>query len=280
MPVWAPIPPLRAPILIAAFDGWNDAGEAASVALRHLSTVWGAELVGSVEAEDYCDFQVNRPRVQIVDGRLEIVWPETRILVARGTSFDRDVLFVEGIEPSIRWIHYVAEVLGIAVACEVTTILTLGAHLAEVPHTRALPVTVTSEDAQLREQFDVEASQYVGPTGIVGVLSARAADVGIAALSAWVSVPHYAGGPPSPKAALALVTTIEDLFDVEIPRLDLAEQARAWELTVDEMGESEPEMAEYVTSLEEAADAAELPEASGDALAREFERYLRGRQEG
>ena len=111
-------------------------------------------------------------------------------------------------------------------------------------------------------------------------LAAYGEDVGIAALSAWVSVPHYAGGPPSPKAALALVTTIEDLFDVQIPRLDLAEQARAWELTVDEMAESEPEMADYVASLEEAADAAELPEASGDALAREFERYLRGRQEG
>lgn len=278
--MWGTTPPLRAPILIAAFDGWNDAGEAASVALRHLCTVWGAEVVGSLDPQDYYDFQVNRPRVQIVDGRREIIWPETRVLVARNTSFDRDVVFVDGIEPSIRWVHYVADILNVATDYEVQTILTLGAHLAEVPHTRALPVTVTSDDAALREQFGAEASQYVGPTGIVGVLAELADTVSIPTLSAWASVPHYAGGPPSPKAALALITAIEDLFEVQIPRLDLEEEARAWELTVDEMAESEDEVAEYISSLEETADAAELPEASGDALAREFERYLRGRQDG
>ncbi len=280
LPMWGTTPPLRSPILMAAFDGWNDAGEAASVALRHLCTVWGADLVGTVNPQDYYDFQVNRPRVQLVDGRREIIWPETRILVARNTSFDRDVVFVDGIEPSIRWVNYVTDLLNVATGYDVKTILTLGAHLAEVPHTRPLPVNVTSDDAALRDRFGAEVSQYVGPTGIVGVLASLADTVGIGTLSAWVSVPHYAGGPPSPKAALSLITTIEDLFEVPIPRLELEEEARAWELTVDEMAEAEEEVAEYVSSLEEAADAAELPEASGDALAREFERYLRGRQEG
>jgi predicted ATP-grasp superfamily ATP-dependent carboligase len=148
-----------------------------------------------------------------------------------------------------------------------------------VPHTRPIPVTATAEDEAAIHRFDVEASRYEGPTGIVGVLSHAASDAGIPAVSAWAAVPHYAGGSPSPKASLSLLRRIESLLGVTVPHGELEEMAQAWERGVDELAQSDEEVAEYVQSLEEAQDTAELPEASGDAIAREFERYLRGRDD-
>jgi proteasome assembly chaperone (PAC2) family protein len=273
------VPELNDPVLIAAFEGWNDAGEAATSAVRHLADVWDAQLVAAFDPEEYYDFQVNRPRVSVEDGRRVLTWPTTRILVATDTGFDRDVVLVQGIEPSMRWRAYCIELLELAQQLGVTTILTLGALLADVPHTRPIPVTATAEDDSAMHRFDVEASRYEGPTGIVGVLSHTAADTGIPTVSAWAAVPHYAGGPPSPKATLSLLRRIEALLGITVPHADLEETARAWERGVDELAQSDEEVAEYVQSLEEAQDTAELPEASGDAIAREFERYLRGRDD-
>ncbi|MDV3220120.1 PAC2 family protein [Intrasporangium sp.] len=271
------VPELVDPVLIAAFEGWNDAGEAASAVVRHLSDVWEAELVAAFDPEDYYDFQVNRPRVGIEDGRRVLSWPTTRILVATETGLDRDVVLVQGIEPSMRWRAFSLELLELARHLGVSTIVTIGALLADVPHTRPIPVTATAEDDASIHRFDVEASRYEGPTGIVGVLSSTASDAGVPTVSAWAAVPHYAGGSPSPKATLSLLRRIESLLGVTIPHGDLEENAWAWERGVDELAQSDDEVAEYVQSLEEAQDTAQLPEAMGDAIAREFERYLRGR---
>ncbi|GAB3882246.1 PAC2 family protein [Terrabacter terrigena] len=273
------VPELTNPVLIAAFEGWNDAGEAATSAVRHLAEVWDAEVVAAFDPEDYYDFQVNRPRVSMEDGRRLLSWPTTRILVATETGLDRDVVLVQGIEPSMRWRAFCIELLELAEQLGVTTIVTVGALLADVPHTRPIPVTATAEDEAAIHRFDVEASRYEGPTGIVGVLSNTASDSGIPTVSAWAAVPHYAGAAPSPKATLSLLRRIESLLGVTVPHGDLEESARAWERGVDELAQSDEEVAEYVQSLEEAQDTAELPEASGDAIAREFERYLRGRDD-
>jgi predicted ATP-grasp superfamily ATP-dependent carboligase len=268
---------LRDPIMIAAFEGWNDAGESATSAIEHLSDVWGAEPIAALDPEDYYDFQVNRPRVVSDDGRRRISWPTTRILLATSSGTDRDVILVQGIEPSTRWRSFTIELLEFAQSVGVSTFVTLGALLADVPHTRPLPINATSEHEDMIHRYDLEASKYEGPTGIVGVLADAAAQADLPSLSCWAAVPHYAGGTPSPKATLGLITKLEELLDITIPHGELAEQARAWEHGVDELAESDDEVAEYVQSLEQAQDTAELPEASGDAIAREFERYLRRR---
>ncbi|MFM6849516.1 MAG: PAC2 family protein [Terrabacter sp.] len=273
------VPELTNPVLIAAFEGWNDAGEAATSAVRHLAEVWDAEVVAAFDPEDYYDFQVNRPRVSLEDGRRLLSWPTTRILVATETGLDRDVVLVQGIEPSMRWRAFCIELLELAEQLGVTTIVTVGALLADVPHTRPIPVTATADDEAAVHRFDVETSRYEGPTGIVGVLSNTASESGIPAVSAWAAVPHYAGAAPSPKATLSLLRRIESLLGITVPHGELEENARAWERGVDELAQSDEEVAEYVQSLEEAQDTAELPEASGDAIAREFERYLRGRDD-
>ncbi|MDQ6714728.1 MAG: PAC2 family protein [Actinomycetota bacterium] len=271
------VPPLRDPLLIAAFEGWNDAGEAATSAIAHLVDVWDAEPIAALDPEDYYDFQVNRPRVVSEGSSRRIVWPTTRILLARNTSLDRDVVLVEGIEPSTRWRSFTIELLELAEQLGVTTFVTLGALLADVPHTRPIPITATSDDDDVVHRFDTESSKYEGPTGIVGVLADAASRTGLTALTCWAAVPHYAGGTPSPKATLGLLGKLEQLFNITIPLADLPETARAWERGVNELAESDDEVAEYVHDLEEATDTADLPEASGDAIAREFERYLRRR---
>jgi predicted ATP-grasp superfamily ATP-dependent carboligase len=280
MLVFVDVAPWRDPILIAAFEGWNDAGEAASAAVEHLSSVWNAEPIAALDPEDYYDFQVNRPKVVREDTQRRVVWPTTRLLVARDTGFSsptRDVVLVEGIEPSTRWRSFTIELLEYAQRLGVTTVVTLGALLADVPHTRPIPVTSTSDDDDVIHRYDLESSAYEGPTGIVGVLSDAASRAGLTSLSCWAAVPHYAGSSPSPKATLGLLGALEGLFNVTIPLADLPETARAWERGVNELAESDEEVAEYVQSLEESTDIADLPEASGAAIAREFERYLRRR---
>jgi len=271
------VPELRDPIIIAAFEGWNDAGEAATSVITHLADVWDAEPIAALDPEEYYDFQVNRPRVVTEEAQRRIIWPTTRILLARNTSFDRDVVLVDGIEPSTRWRTFTIELLEFAEQLGVTTFVTLGALLADVPHTRPIPVTATSDDVDVITRFGAEASKYEGPTGIVGVLADAATRTGLTSLTCWAAVPHYAGGVPSPKATLGLLGKLESLFNITIPLADLGETARAWERGVNELAESDDEVAEYVHDLEEATDTADLPEASGDAIAREFERYLRRR---
>lgn len=275
------VPDLRDPVVVAAFEGWNDAGEAASSAVAHLEQVWDAEPFVELDPEDYHDFQVNRPIVHLDDeGRRRITWPTTRISWARPPGAARDVLIVRGIEPSMRWRQFVAEIVGHAQEHGATMLITLGALLADVPHTRPIPVSTTSDDEGLIERLALEPSAYQGPTGIVGVLQEAATRSGLAGLSLWAAVPHYVGQNPSPKATLALLRRVEELLDVTVPLGELPEDARAWEHGVDELAEEDGEIGEYVRQLEEAKDTAELPEASGEAIAREFERYLRRRDDG
>lgn len=274
-----PSPALRDPLLLAAFEGWNDAGEAATRALGHLAKIWHAQQIAEMDSEDYFDYQVNRPHVSMRDGNRVITWPTTRFLLATRTGLPRDVVLVQGIEPSTRWKQFATEITGVAQQLGITTAFTLGAMLTPVPHTRPLPVMVSSDDPVLGERFGAEPSGYEGPTGIVGILARWLSDAGIPTLSTWVSVPHYAGGPPSPKAALSLVAHLESALGVTIPRGDLDEESRAWEDGVDALAKEEEDVAEYVTSLEQEHDATDLPEASGDAIALEFERYLKRRDD-
>ncbi|MFV0462910.1 MAG: PAC2 family protein [Nostocoides sp.] len=271
------LPELDNPVLIAAFEGWNDAGEAATAALEHLTTVWGADVVAAVDPEDFYDFQVNRPRAVTESGQRRIHWRTTRILVATGTTLGRDVILIQGIEPSFRWRAFTIELMEFAQETDVSTVITLGALMADVAHTRPIPVTSTSDDEETRLRYAVTASRYEGPTGIIGVLSDAASQAGLESISCWAAVPHYAAHTPSPKATLALISALEELLDAPIDHGDLVEASRAWEHGVDELAESDDEVSEYIGTLERAQDTAELPEASGDAIAREFERYLRRR---
>ena len=271
---------LTSPLIIAAFEGWNDAGEAASGVINHLSLAWQAAPVGAIDPEDYYDFQVTRPVMEVAEGRTErLVWPTTRLLAARPDGLDRDLVLVHGIEPNMRWRGFCAELVASFTELGIELVVLLGALLADSPHTRPVPVTAAASDPALAADLHAEPVDYKGPTGIVGVLQHACADAGIAAVSLWASVPHYVAQPPSPKATLALLRGVEDVLDVSLPLADLPQEARAWERGVDELAEQDTEVAEYVRTLEEAKDATDLPEASGDAIAREFERYLRRRRD-
>ena len=273
---------LRDPVVVAAFEGWNDAAEAATGAIDHLVEAWNAELVGAVDPEDYYDFQVNRPTVGF-DGndtggiRRRITWPTTRVYVASPDGLDHDVVLVRGIEPNIRWRAFCAELLAGIDDAGARVVVVLGALLADSPHTRPIPVTATSADPELAEAWDLEPSRYEGPTGITGVFADACGRVGIPAVSIWAAIPHYIAHPPCPKATLALLGKAEELLEFTYPEGDLPEQARAWQRGADELSAEDPEVAEYVATLEEQRDTTELPEASGDAIAAAFERYLRRR---
>ncbi|MCL1872275.1 MAG: PAC2 family protein [Promicromonosporaceae bacterium] len=271
----------RNTVLIAAFEGWNDAGSAATAALEHLGEVWDARKVHELDPEDYHDFQVNRPSIapDPETGGRRITWPTTSVWVAQLPQ--RTVVLVHGIEPSMRWRSYCAELLDLAEELEVRTVVTLGALLADVPHTRPIPMTATSDSEGLRAVLsDVEPNTYEGPTGIVGVLQHAASERGLQSVSLWAAVPHYVANPPSPKATLAILARIEELLGETIPLGELPDDAAAWQHGVDELAGEDAEIAEYVKQLEEAKDTADLPEASGEAIAREFERWLRRRDSG
>ncbi len=272
------VPELSEPVLIAAFEGWNDAGDSATEAVDYLEEVWGAEPIGELDPEEFYDFQVNRPHVEVNDdGTRQITWPGTRVSIARLPALGRDIVLVRGVEPSMRWRSYCNELLVVAADLGVEMVVTLGALLADTPHTRPIPVTGTVSDPLLAARLDLEISRYEGPTGIVGVLQEACGRVGLPAVSIWAAVPHYVAQPPCPKASLALLRKVEDLLDLPVPMGDLPEDARAWERGVDELAAEDEEIADYVQSLEEARDTADLPEASGEAIAQEFERYLRRR---
>ena len=272
------LPSLTDPVMIAAFEGWNDAGEAASATITHLREVWQAELLTELDPEEYYDYQVNRPHISMDDsGVRQLEWPATRIYLARVPLFPRDLVLVQGIEPNMRWQQFTRELLGLAAELDVNLVVTLGALLSDSPHTRPVPVTGSTTDARLAADLGMEPSTYEGPTGIVGVLQEACERFGLPAVSLWAAIPHYVGQAPSPKGTLALVRKIEDVLDIPVPLGDLVEESRAWEIGVDELAEDDEEVADYVRQLEQARDTTELPEASGEAIAREFERYLRRR---
>ena len=266
-------PDMVDPIVIAAFEGWNDAADAASSVVDHLIRVWGARIVGAVDPEDFYDFQVNRPVVGSDErGHRRITWPTTQIAVASPPDLARDVILIRGIEPNMRWRQFCAELLAATDELGGELVVTLGALLADTPHTRPIPVTGTATEPELVDRLKLEQSTYEGPTGIVGVFQDACVRVDMPAVSYWAAVPHYVAQPPCPKATLALIGQIEDLLEISIPLGDLPEDARAW-------AEEDEDVADYVRSLEETRDTTDLPEASGEAIAREFERYLKRRGE-
>ncbi|MFD5318835.1 PAC2 family protein [Streptomyces sp. NPDC127098] len=276
------VPELVDPVMVAAFEGWNDAGDAASAAVAHLEREWKGEVFAALDAEDYYDFQVNRPHIWLDGGVRRVTWPTTRLSVVRigsenGPVKRRDLVLVRGIEPSMRWRSFCNEILGFAHELGVEMVVVLGALLGDTPHTRPVPVTSVTSDEDLAVRLDLEESRYEGPTGIVGILQEACTHAGVPAVTLWAAVPHYVAQPPNPKASLALLHSLEDLLGVGIPLGDLPEDARAWQIGVDQLAAEDSEVAEYVKSLEEARDTAELPEASGEAIAKEFERYLRRR---
>ncbi|MEN3266617.1 PAC2 family protein [Pseudonocardia sp.] len=277
------LPRLVDPVMIAAFEGWNDAGEAASTALEHLELSWDAEPLVSIDPEEYYDFQVTRPHVRHAEGvTRKIEWQTTRLSVATLPGTDRHVVLVNGIEPNLRWRAFCTELLGYVEKLGVTKVITLGALLTDTPHTRPTPVSGISYDTSSAGELQVEPSSYQGPTGIVGVFQNACVEAGIPAVSFWAAVPHYVSQARVPKAAVALLHRVEELLDVEVPLGGLPEQAEEWERTVSEMAEADDEVREYVRQLEEQAeaDADVLPEADGDAIAADFERYLRRRGTG
>ncbi len=275
------VPELRSPILIAAFEGWNDAADAASSVVDHLMRVWDARVVAAIDPEEFYDFQMNRPVVgSNEDGMRRITWPSTQLAVASPPGALRDVILLRGIEPNMRWRQFCAELLAASDELGAEIVVTLGALLADTPHTRPIPVTGTATEPELIDRLKLEQSNYEGPTGIVGVFQDACTQMDIPAVSYWAAVPHYVAQPPCPKATLALVGQLEDLLQISIPLGDLPEESRAWERGVDELAEEDEEIGDYVRALEETRDTAELPEASGEAIAREFERYLKRRDSG
>ena len=271
-------PQLRDPVLVAAFEGWNDAGEAASGALDVLARQWRALPFAEIDAEEFFDFTEARPDVVATpEGGRRIVWPSTSLSIATAAGLDRDVVLLRGPEPQLRWPTYCDTVLGLARDIGVREVVLLGAYLSEVPHTRAVPLSGTAETPERLEALGVEPSLYEGPTGIVGVLAEAFAAAGVTATSVWASVPAYSI-PVSPKAALALLRVVGLLLGRTVDDDELAMQAEAYERRMDELVADDDGVAAYVARLEELDGAAE--EMSGDGLAEEIERYLHGNQEG
>jgi proteasome assembly chaperone (PAC2) family protein len=281
------IPLLREPIMIMAFSGWNDAAEAASGAVEHLLSGWRdknddvlPELIANVESEDFYDFQVNRPVVSIDESEIRsITWPSTQVFGMTIPSMSRDLVIVTGVEPSMKWKSFTSDILDLADDLEVSLIVSHGSLLADVPHTRPITVTGTGAHPSIAHRLGVSVSKYEGPTGILGIIQDGCMRRGIDAISLWAAVPHYAANAPSPKATLALINTLEEFLNIKIPLSDLPDRADAWENEVNDLAAEDSEIAEYVKALEESKDAAELPDISGDTIAKEFERYLRRQQE-
>jgi hypothetical protein len=267
-------------VAIAAFEGWNDAAEAASGVVNHLGIAWESTPIAAIDPDDFYDFQVNRPVIEVVAGKTErLVWPTTRLSLARAsdTGLARDIVLVHGVEPNMRWRGFTDELIGGLTELGVEMVILVGALLADSPHTRPVPVQVSGSEPTLLRGVASDPADYKGAAGIVGVLAYMCATADIPTISLWASVPHYVAQSPSPKVTLALLRSLEDVLDVSLPQADLPEEARAWERGVDELAQQDSDVAEYVRTLEEAKDATDLPEASGDAIAREFERYLRRR---
>lgn len=274
------VPDLVNPVVIAAFEGWNDAADAASTVVDHLIKAWGARTIGAMDPEDFYDFQVNRPTVGSDErGHRRITWPSTQIAVASPPDLDRDVILVRGIEPNMRWRQFTAELLAACDDLGAEVVVTLGALLADTPHTRPIPVTGSATEPDLVDRLRLEPSSYEGPTGIVGIVQDACQRLDMPAVSYWAAVPHYVAQPPCPKATLALLGCLEDLLGTSLPLGDLPEDAKAWERGVDELSREDEEIADYVRALEEARDTTDLPEASGEAIAREFERYLKRKED-
>jgi proteasome assembly chaperone (PAC2) family protein len=265
-------------VLVAAFRGWNDGAQGASLALGYLAQAWAAERFADIDPEEFYDFQVTRPHVALVDGETRRVdWPETAFFHAPLPGAGRDAVLLLGIEPNLRWRAFTGAITELAQELGVELVVTLGALLADVPHTRPAPVTGSATDPELVSQLGLGASRYEGPTGIVGVLHDVCRAAGIPSASLWAAVPHYASLAASPKAALALSSRLADLVGADVDLGELERASQAYEEQVSEAVAENEETAAYVRSLEERRDALgdELDLPSGDVLAEELTRFLR-----
>jgi proteasome assembly chaperone (PAC2) family protein len=281
------IPALRSPVMVIAFSGWNDAGEAATGAASHLLASWiesdsdvVPELIADVDVEEFYDFQVNRPTVCIDESSIRsLTWPGTQIFGLRTPELVHDFVVVRGVEPSMKWKTFAGDILDLADDLEIDMVITLGSMLADTPHTRPITVSGSGAHPEIAQRLGVEISKYEGPTGILGVIQDACVRRGIDAVSLWAAIPHYASGSPSPKAILALINALEDFLEITLPQGELVNESHDWEIEVSEMAKEDSDVAEYVKALEESKDAAELPEVSGESIARELERFLRRQSE-
>jgi len=270
--------------MVCAFEGWNDAGDAASTAVAFMSDALGARRFARVDTEEFYDLQANRPRIRIdEDNKREIEWPCVEMFAATVPRAAHDLVLVRGVEPSLRWRAFGALIVELAEALGVRTVITLGALLADVPHSRPVAMTGFASDPRLLERMGAsDPGRYEGPTGIVGVLHGICSDAGLPAMSLWASVPHYVAAAPSPKAALALVRRLESLVEVSVDVSDLEQAAATYERQVGLAVSSDPDVQAFVERLEADAESEEAPLApedlpSGDLLAKEFQRFLRQR---
>ena len=279
------LPNLRRPVLVAAFEGWNDAGEAASAAARALRRGLRTQAFATLDPEEFFDFQLVRPRARFTDdGRRAVDWPRTRLSWAPLPSADRHVVVLDGPEPNLRWRTYTQVVTDLAVRLGVELAVTVGALQVDVPHTRPVPLTASTVDPNLAADLGLAMSSYEGPTGITGVLHEALSARGIPAVSLWAGVPHYVAAASYAPGALALAERIGGLLGADLPLGALAGDAAGQAEDIAELVAEDDELADYISELEERADAAalaetELPAAtmSGDELAAELERYLRDR---
>lgn len=273
-------------VLLLAFEGWNDATEGASGALKAISEQISAQTLDAVDPEDYYDFQFSRPMVELdVDGNRIISWPGTEFMQATPEEIEKNpqlerLYLLMGTEPSRRWLSFAAEVLEMVQDREIDHVVMLGSMLADVPHTRPMPIFKSSQNPALQEAYQLESSRYEGPVGILTILAQAFESEGIPVLSLWGSVPHYVHNTTNPKAALGFLNELQSLIGMTFETSSLAEQAFEWERSIDDVAEGDEDMTSYVAQLEKQRDELESEQASGDALAREFEKYLKERKEG
>ncbi len=281
------IPQLRSPVMVIAFSGWNDAGEAATGATSHLLGCWTEpqydvvpELIAEVDPEEFYDFQVNRPTVFVDDSSVRsLTWPGTSVFALATPSLPHDFIVVKGVEPSMKWKTFTSDLLDLADDCEVDLIISMGAMLADTPHSRPITVSGSGAHPDIAKRLGVEISRYEGPTGILGVIQDSCLRRGLDAISLWAAIPHYASNSPSPKASLALINALEDFLEISIPQGSLPAEAHEWENEVTALAKEDSDVAEYVKALEESKDAVDIPEATGESIARELERFLRRQNE-
>lgn len=276
--VWQERPKLRRPVMVAGFEGWNDAGDAASDAAAWLVRIFGGTEFASIDPEEHFDFQSTRPRVELVDGiSRRILWPKTTFHAVHAVDAEHDLVVLQGVEPNLRWRSFCGSVLEVAAQTGCELVVTLGALLADVPHTRPVRITGSATDTDLIERLHLQHSQYEGPTGIVGVLHDACRAAGIASVSLWAPVPHYVASPPNPPATRELLARLTDLTRMPARLGDLDDAAATWRAQVSAAVEGDDDVRAYVHQLEQQLDETEpaLEMLSGDAIAAELERYLR-----
>ena len=283
--IWEQDPPeLRSPVLVCSFRGWNDAAGAASAALETIAGTMDSELLAELDPEEFFDFQANRPTITLTDGMTRhIDWPSNQLVGVRAPSAERDLLLLDGTEPNLRWRTFADSFADAAEQMGVEMVVTLGALIAEVAHTMPVPITGLASDEELVERLDLQRSSYEGPTGVVGVLHDTCRQRGIQSASLWAAVPHYVAAVPNPKAALALLRRLEGLTGVAVDASELEEETRTYEEQVGRAVAANPEIEELVGRIEEEqAEQFTMPEEvpSADALARDFQRFLRQRGSG